>query len=47
MWSVKEPVNKTGEQAQERALGFADKRQEESWLQVDPAISRVYEAGKA
>ena len=43
---VKESVSKTTKQAPEKVIGFADKRQEESWLQVGPVISRMYDAGQ-
>ena len=39
-------ISKTTKQAQEKVIGFADKRQQKSWLQVGPVISRMYDAVK-
>ena len=39
-------IRKTTKQAQEKVIGFADKRQQKSWLQVGPVISRMYDAVK-
>ena len=39
-------ISKTTKQAQEKVIGFADKRQQKSWLQVGPVISKMYDAVK-